>query len=406
MQGINITALELMLVATVGVVAILVALMAVTAYLRGRKRSAGAKGASEVGFVVDTFHELVSTLKEKEKELEDLRQMAEQRAGMAEDYNENILQSVPSGVISLDESWKIVKVNSSARRILELREEDIIGRDFHGLFENLGNEPVERGETQYLTGSGRRIWLGYSLTPLKDSEGGTIGRLLVFTDLTELKALQSQAELRQRLSSLGEMAAGIAHELRNPMGVISGYTRLLSKKVDPTLSQTVDAVTKEVSVMDRIVTDFLSFARPGELNFSDLDLTELIRGCVDNAAKGDAEVVFEDRGPIRLRGDEVLLRQAFTNLIQNAVEATAMKGRVTIGTEVQDGQTVVVSVSDTGHGISEGIRDRVFLPFYTTKEKGTGLGLAVVHRTITSHGGSIALESTGQGTTFFIRLPM
>jgi signal transduction histidine kinase len=202
------------------------------------------------------------------------------------------------------------------------------------------------------------------------------------------------------------MAAGIAHELRNPMGVISGYVRLLSKKVDPSLRQTVEAVTKEVSVMDRIVTDFLSFARPRELSYSEVDLSALIGLCIDNVSKGQTEVALTSGGPVRIKGDEVLLRQAFTNLIQNAVEATGMRGKVSIRAAREEGGQVLVTVSDTGHGIAEGIMDKVFLPFYTTKEKGTGLGLAIVHRIITAHGGSIGLESTGQGTTFTVRLPV
>lgn len=411
MQGVDIDLLKLLLVATLGVVFVLLALMAVAAYLRGKKKSVAARPASEVGFVVDTFHELVSALKEKEKELEALRRQAEERAGKAEDYNENILQSVPSGVISLDGAWRVVKVNSSAERILERRAGEIMGRDCRELLGGLGEEPVERGEMQYMTGSGKRIWLGFSLTPLMDAGGRTIGRLLVFTDLTELKALESQAELRQRLSSLGEMAAGIAHELRNPMGVISGYVRLLSKKVDPSLSQTVEAITKEVSVMDRIVADFLSFARPRELSYAEVDLAALLKLCIDNVTAGpydqrQPQVALESEGPVRIKGDEVLLRQAFTNLLQNALEATGPEGRVSVGVALREGRQAVVTVSDTGHGIAEGIRDKVFLPFYTTKEKGTGLGLAIVHRIITSHGGSIDLESTAQGTTFRIMLPI
>jgi two-component system sensor histidine kinase AtoS len=186
-------------------------------------------------------------------------------------YNENILQRF-RGVISFDDEMRITKVNLAAEKILEIREETSTGK----LHTDVLNKPItdflnerkliERGEVSYITPSGKRIWLGLTLSPLKNKEGSTIGQILVFTDLTHLKAIESQIELRNRLSSLGEISAGIAHELRNPMAVIAGYTKILSKKADSSLKPTVDAISKEIVVMDRIISDFLSFAKPIELN--------------------------------------------------------------------------------------------------------------------------------------------
>jgi PAS domain S-box-containing protein len=409
MSGVSETTLQIYLAFTAGVVLVLVALLVFMSYVRSRRkrdRAAGDK-PTDMSFVVNTFHDLVSTLKEKERELEALRLKAEERAGIAEDYNENIVQSVPSGVISLDESWRVVKVNASAVRILDIKAGDLIGRPLAEVFEGLAGESVQRGETRHVTGSGKRIWLGYSITPLSDSGGRTIGHLLVFTDLTELKALQAQAELRQRLSSLGEMAAGIAHELRNPMGVIAGYVKLLSKKTDPSLKPTIEAVAGEVATMDRIISDFLSFARPGELSVSETELAGLLRGCAEGVrGQGkDVGISVESDGPVTVRADQVLLRQAFTNLLQNAVEATAQGGEVSVRISAAGG-SALVSVADTGHGIPEGIKDRIFLPFFTTKEKGTGLGLAIVHKIVTSHGGSIEVDAGEQGASFRVRLPL
>ena len=238
------------------------------------KKSLEEKDESQVGFVVDTFHELVSQLKEKERELEVLRKKAEDRATAIEGYNENILQSVPSGVISFDEEMRITKLNLAAERILELEGEAIAGKHQSEVLKKpitdylSRKELIERGEIAYITPSGRRIWLGLALTPLKDGTGATIGQLLVFTDLTHLKAIESQMALRDKLSSLGEISAGIAHELRNPMAVIAGYTKLLSKKAEGTLQPPVEAIAKEIAVMDRIISDFLSFAKPAELTLS------------------------------------------------------------------------------------------------------------------------------------------
>lgn len=380
--------------------------------LSSEKKKLEHKDTSDVGFVVDTFHELVSRLKEKEKELEILRKIAEQRAEDIESYNKNILQSVPSGVISFDRDLKIKSINSPAEKILGLRAEDAVGKGYEELLgkpiANLLKErkSVERGEIQYQTSDGREIWLGLTFSPLRDSKGEEIGNILVFTDLTELKALESQAELRKRLSSLGEMSAGIAHELRNPLGVIAGYTKLLSKKVDGSLMPTVEAISKEVNVVDRIISDFLSFARPVELTISRINLNEVINSCVANIVgnSSNIEVSLNIDSSFFISGDEILLRQAFTNLIQNAVEAMKDGGRLSFGyIDLED--NIEITVSDTGHGIPEGIKDKIFLPFYTTKEKGTGLGLAIVHKIIVSHGGSILVDSTNTGTTFRLRLP-
>lgn len=396
---------------------VLIGLMFVSLYIarliaiNRRRRDAGNKGSTEVGFVVDTFHDLVSKLKEKERELEVLRKKAEDRASSVEIYNEDILQSVPSGVVSLDQELRITKMNQAAEKILELKESDSIGKKYSDIF----NEPVagiiskkavvDRAEVGYVTKSGKRIWLGLNISLLKDSANNIIGKIFVFTDLTELKAFQSQMELRERLSTLGEMSAGIAHELRNPLGVIFGYTKLLSKKAESALQPTVEAIFKEVEVMDRIISDFLSFARKTDLILSEVNLKDLLKGCISNVAVSARKVQVIERFnslPV-IRVDDVLLRQAVTNLLQNAVESMPEGGQLTVSCSV--GDCLDISVSDTGHGIPENIRDKIFLPFFTTKERGTGLGLSILHKIVISHGGTVALESGDEGTTITIRLP-
>ena len=377
------------------------------------KKNHEEKDSSQVGFVVDTFHEVVSQLKEKEKELEVLRKQAEDRATAIEGYNENILQSVQSGVISLDEEMKVTKINLAAAKILEIKGESVIGQ-YH---DEVLNKPItdflqdkkviERGEISYVTPSGKRIWLGLTLSPLKNNEGATIGQILIFTDLTHLKAIESQMELRNKLSSLGEISAGIAHELRNPMGVIAGYTKLLSKKADDALRPTVDAISREIVVMDRIISDFLSFARPVELNLADIDLKAIIEYCVMSTAQKHDYIDLQletDNLPL-IKGDEVLMRQAFINLIQNSLEAMPQGGKLIIRASSASGDFLDITVADTGHGISENVKDKIFLPFFTTKEKGTGLGLAIVHKIVISHGGSIHVDSSEKGTVFRLRLP-
>jgi len=266
-------------------------------------------------------------------------------------------------------------------------------------------ETVQRAEVSYLTGSGKRIWLGLTVSPLKDSTNNTIGQLLVFTDLTELKAFQLQRDLRERLSTLGEMSAGIAHEMRNPLAVISGYTKMLSKKVDDSMRPAVESISKEVMVMDRIITDFLSFAKPTDLIVSEVDMKELFEECLSSLEKISRGITVSLNTAMlpHIRADEVLLRQACMNLLQNAIESMPDGGELKITSFFDD--SFNVSVSDTGHGIPESIRDKIFLPFYTTKERGTGLGLAIVHKIIVSHGGEIKVDTGDKGTTFTIRFP-
>jgi signal transduction histidine kinase len=160
--------------------------------------------------------------------------------------------------------------------------------------------------------------------------------------------------------------------------------------------------------MDRIISDFLSFARPVELTPTDVDLKAIIEYCLMATAekRNDIDLQVEIAGLPMIKGDAVLLRQAFINLMQNALEAMPQGGTLTIKASLTGPDFLDVSMADTGHGISENIRDKIFLPFFTTKEKGTGLGLAIVHKIVVSHGGSIQLDSSENGTTFKLRLPV
>jgi len=157
--------------------------------------------------------------------------------------------------------------------------------------------------------------------------------------------------------------------------------------------------------MDRIISDFLSFARQADLVLSEVDLESLLRGCISAVADTAGQVRITERFDILpvIKVDEVMMRQSITNILQNAVESMPDGGDLNIACSV--GDCLVISISDTGHGIPENIRGKIFLPFFTTKERGTGLGLSIVHKIVVSHGGSVQLESGEKGTTFTMRLP-
>jgi signal transduction histidine kinase len=256
--------------------------------------------------------------------------------------------------------------------------------------------------------SGERIWLGFNTAILTDRQGRALGVILSFSDLTEVKRLQEQMELKERLTALGEMSAGIAHELRNPMAVINGYLSLLARKQDDSGQKIIRDVVTEINTMNRIIGDLLTFARPTSLNRVKVNVKEMVEGCVLNLlqAKGpDARITtalkLNDAGATV---DEGLMRQAFSNLLQNALEAMPEGGTLTV--ETHDGKELFLVIKDTGIGIPRDAIKKIFLPFFTTKDRGVGMGLALAHKIITSHGGRIEVESEeGRGTTFTVSLP-
>lgn len=374
---------------------------------------------TETAFIINAFHEVTKQLKDKEKELERLRTQAEHRAENVESYNENILECVTSGVMTFDKDCRVTTINRAAEEMLGMHREQTAGKSCREIF-NDGDitqavhetfekkKPSARMEAMIDRPAGR-VWLGFNTAVLTDRQGEALGVILSFSDLTEVKRLQEQVELRERLTALGEMSAGIAHELRNPMAVISGYLRLLSKKTDAASQTIIKDITAEIDGMNRIIGDLLTFARPASLNRVKINVREMIEGCVASViqATGAAPRVATvlNLKDFEASFDEVLMRQAFTNLIQNAVDAMPDGGTLTIDTRVNRDLRIVIC--DTGAGIPRDQLKKVFLPFFTTKDHGVGLGLALVHKIVLSHGGRIEVTSKeGEGTAFNVMLPL
>ena len=433
----------------------------------GRHRP-GAKtegSAGETAAVIATFHGLVRRLKEKELDLEQLRTRAEERAADIESYNENILQSVTSGVITFNSEHVITTFNHAAERILGLSPADVIGKTCEAVFgaqssivplldQALTRQVTITRQEMELTrpGHGRsgpvssrpgvdpqRIWVGGSTSLLRDRQQALIGTTFVFTDLTEIKSLQEQVELKRRLTALGEMSAGIAHEFRNYMGSVMGFAKLLSKKLPPSAAgldtgqEMIASIMRELSEMNKLIEQLLSFGRQGELRLQPVALEPLIRRLLDPwtapaaGVKPRLEISIPSDLP-DIRMDEVLMRQAIGNLLQNAMDAMSQGGTLQIQATLpgRDDSTcpgiiaagvgtgagghpgeLLLEIRDTGAGIPRDKLDKIFLPFFTTKEKGTGMGLALVHKIVLSHGGRVEVDSQeGRGTTFRIFLPL
>jgi PAS domain S-box-containing protein len=383
-------------------------------------------------FVVGTFAGLIQELKEKEQELARLRSEAEERARHVESYNENILRSVASGVLTVDQELKITSYNEAAERILGWTRGQVIGRrpselfgEHHPLTRIIAQtlerqEWLSRQELE-LDGPNGRVWAGMSTSLLRDESGAVLGATVVFTDLTEIKRLQEQVELRRRLAELGEVSAGIAHEFRNYMGTIMGYSRLVAKSLkpdDPTGKMAL-AINEELKAMNRLIDDLLNFGRHTELSVSPTDLAGLLSRSVGQMTGRGAEQrvnVTLDLPPSSGDGDgrlpvvwvdEGLLYQALLNLYANALDAMPAGGALTVRARLVKPRDVEITIRDTGVGIAPEHLDRIFLPMFTTKQKGTGLGLALAHKIILSHGGRIAVETKeGVGTTFRVVLPV
>ena len=295
---------------------------------------------------------------------------------------------------------------------------------------------LSRQEVGFQKKDGTNIWIGLSVSPLLDKDGKHTGIIFVFTDLTEIKMLREQGELRKRLAMLGGVSGGIAHELRNSMGTIMGYAKIVSKKFpdeDPAQGD-ISTIISEVNAMDLIIRELLNYGRNVTPSLSPVDFSGLLRNTIDTTIgkytdhKIDVDLSIHDLPIVNI--DEVLMRQALQNIIQNGLEAMPNGGRIKISARSQASEYrnmknnihkggkrgferwspsvegVEISVSDTGVGIPEDRLDKIFLPFYTTKPRGTGMGLALVHKIILSHGGHIDVESeSGRGTTFRLYLP-
>ncbi|HLF87023.1 MAG TPA: ATP-binding protein [Nitrospiria bacterium] len=386
--------------------------------------------SGETGLMLDTFQSVIQGLKGKEEELERLRTQAEEKAGHIESYNEDILRSVTSGVITFSRERIITTFNSTAEKILGISKESAIGKTCDILFGSgkisqmldwsiEKGEGISRQEFELIRRDNEKIWVGVSTSLLKDREDRATGTTFLFTDLTEIKRLQEELRFKDRLTVLGEMSAGIAHEFRNYMGTVVGFSRLLSKKMekDDPRQGVVEAINNELKDMNRLIDDLLSFGRKTALSLQpvwiDQLINKLLMPIIDQAKDPKPEVkLYIEEGIPEIMIDEVLMRQAIGNIVQNAVEA--MPGGGMLDIKIKTGlvskeigsRRLEIFISDTGSGMPKDRLEKIFLPFFTTKEKGTGLGLALAHKVVMSHNGRIEVESQeGKGSVFRLYIP-
>ncbi|BDD85674.1 two-component system sensor histidine kinase NtrB [Desulfofustis limnaeus] len=332
-------------------------------------------------------------------------------------YTNNIVESIPLGIITLDKANRVVSCNHNTEEIIGRPAPELRGATVQELFPDCPFDARQIRLAEFdrsiecETSDGRHRPLELRGSSLQNIEGDEIGSVLVVRDMTLIKDMERQLERSRRMAALGKMAAGIAHEIRNPLGTLKGfahYFRNLTVMNDEGQAY-ADLMISEVDRLNKTVSGLLQFARPRAPHLIPVSLDELFERTLalmtsDFTQQGVA-VRVAGASQVIVEADPELLQQVLMNLLKNSIDAMAGGGTITLSVQEDTGQ-VRIRVSDTGCGMSEQDRERMFDPFFTTKKTGTGLGLAVSHQIVEQHGGSIDVETaSGRGTTITINLP-
>jgi PAS domain S-box-containing protein len=364
-------------------------------------------------------HSLNLELENKNRELEENLHEKEK----VKNYLNHILESLSNGVVVVDKERKVTIINQAAEEMFNLDAETIIGRPVdtiacilpldldHMLLQSTADKrPNELIEVNQKDGA---MYISLSVAPLLAGEDDFQGTILIIQDVSRLKRLEEKENRRNRLMAMGEMAASIAHEIRNPLGSIELLASLLKRELnaDGDKKSLAQQIVSGVKHLDNVVSNLLLFTRHGRLNLQLTDLhgfivesMSMVRYAIDqNGINLDYQ--FQEAAPC-VWIDRQLIQQVLFNLILNAVQAMPQGGMITVSSRTCD-NWVEVGVSDTGSGIPKDHQDAIFNPFFTTKDRGMGLGLAIVHNIIEAHSGSIEVESVpGQGTRLIFSIPL
>ncbi len=345
--------------------------------------------------------------------------------------NRHIIENITSGIMTLDDRLRITSFNRAAEAVTGYTLKDVYYRPVHDVFPDMIEEgPLAasagmRLEKKFRKRDGKEIFLGFMIS---HGQGGDASSIVIFQDLTQVKALEDQLRRDEKLKALGELSIGIAHEIRNPLASISGSIQVL--KNDLNLNgedlRLMEIVLRETERLNLLITDYLLFAKPAQEKRDRVDLgvitgetVKIFSNCPEAA---ELKIRCEVKNGIFVQGDARQLGQVFWNLFLNAAHAMPHGGGLTVSSRIISGDSgkkgagpgtagsglfVEIKIADTGEGIKQEYLGRIFDPFFSTKDSGTGLGLAIVHRIIESHGGSIDVKSgVGKGSVFRIILPL
>ncbi|HSP17050.1 MAG TPA: ATP-binding protein [Thermoanaerobaculia bacterium] len=367
---------------------------------------------------------LVSIISEKlQKTFEELdanrQNLAELRA-----LNQNVVESIPSGLITLTSYGTAAFINPAGCQILQAQPHAILGRhiteigfatreEWNEIREQLAHGELVRREHDSFDLAGERRSIGFALTPLYTLEGTPSGYTLIFQDLTEMKKLEAELRLKDRMAAVGELSAGIAHEIRNPLAAIAGSVQVLknSQSLSSQEQRLMTIVLRESERLNKTIAEFLRFVRPQEKRTAEFDIAASLSETLDllsNSAelRKDHQIRREvDPPSFMILGDADQIRQVFWNIALNAVRAMPTGGTLTVRAEPVDGD-YRIAFADSGRGMTESDLRRLFQPFRTNFPSGTGLGMAISYRIVQEHGGRIDVQSrVGEGTVITVTVP-
>jgi two-component system sensor histidine kinase HydH len=367
---------------------------------------------------------VIRQLRDQEKELERLHKIERERAENTERLSEEVTRNMPAGLVVVNTTGIISSANPAAEQVLGIqtlgfrRYSEVLGEKSE--LTRLVGECLTKGsifrreQVEHAAPGGESRLLGVTISPIRRGTEKINGAICLLTDLTELAALQQQIQLKESLAAVGELSAGIAHEFKNALATISGYAQMISAEAGiGEVADSAERILEQTRSITHVVTEFLKYARPLEITSEPVALEGVVERVVSEVAEAMPQVRIRFEGPLgSVAGDEGLLRQAFLNLVRNAAEASvgaANGGRVLLRGEVvrhEETYTQRVTIFDNGPGIAPATLPKLFRPFFTTKAKGTGLGLAVVQKIIVQHGGRVeARNRTEGGAAFIVTLP-
>ncbi|MBI5043776.1 MAG: PAS domain S-box protein [Nitrospirae bacterium] len=351
----------------------------------------------------------------------------------------DILESMSGGIITVNSIGVVTTINPSAEMILGCKSEELIGRTIEDIVKN--NPPLLKGETgglhkgglsdfqkivydslrdkrvysseeiNIVTKDNRHVSLGATTSLLKGREGAVTGIVVNFKDLTRIKDIHRQLQRADRLASLGGIAVGVAHEIRNPLGSIKGLAQLLSEELKGSeRAKYIDTIISEVERLNVVVENLLNLAHPDKVSMRLCSINEILHNTVGLSkyyiGEKDIQILEEyDESIPKIIVEGERLYQAFLNILINAVQAIDKKGKIWVKTKMQD-NSIFIDLSNSNSYIKPDVIEHIFDPFYTTKEKGTGLGLAITHQIIALNKGTISVVSDEKGTHFYINLPV
>ncbi len=382
-------------------------------------RQLGAPGdQEETAYLIDTFRQSIATLKSQEEELKRLHDREKTRADELERVTGALTRSLTSGLIVLDATGAVADINAAGREILGIDAAASVAggtlpdaiplRAFADTLRDAFEQRmvmnrIEINDIQ--AGTGEPVTIGLTTVPLRNEGDALLGFLALFTDLTPIRSLEARVQEMTTLAQLGEISAGIAHELRSSMATILGYMKLARKgSIDEVAEGRLQSAEKEAALLLKAIERLLTFARPVQLNAEPVDLRELLAEQIAHFTDIDTGVKVSLVGPaVVIDGDRILLGRAFENLLQNAADAVRQNGGGSIAVTLRDEPLAAVTIADDGVGFDQADAPRFLLPFQSNKPNGFGMGLPLAKKIVLLHGGILRLDGQrGRGAVALI----